>query len=511
MPKYLALEWDTYEARLVVARSAGKSVEVEQAFAVPLADGGEPNNDDLGQRRAAACSERGVKHCQALIAVPRGKTELRVLQVPPAPDEELPDLVRFQALRQFTSLGDDWPLDFVRLQSPDAQQIRVLAATVPPQVITDLQQICTALEAPPAHFVLRSFASVSFYHRCAPDARCRLLVELFSDEVDLTVAAAGQVVLLRSVRLPSEARATALVGEIRRTLAAVRNQLADQVVDAVTLVGSDAELGDLPATLREQLGLEVTSFDPCSAAGLTPAMRASLPAGGGRFGALLGMVHDAAENLPHGIDFLNPRRRPKPPDRRRRYVWVAAAAASLLILIVGGLVWQIQQGSSRIKALQESSKAMDPDLKEVQEMQADVQVIDTFVAGNVNWLDQLHDLSNEFPPPSDAMVDVATFQSLSGGGGEMFLDGYVRDPGVIEQLESKLRREGRRVSGSGTQFEERQPELRWGFKERIVILPVDRAAEASRAEPVSKPSPKPPPKPAPPDGKLADNRQEVQP
>jgi hypothetical protein len=27
------------------------------------------------------------------------------------------------------------------------------------------------------------------------------------------------------------------------------------------------------------------------------------------------------------------------------------------------------------------------------------------------------------------------------------------------------------VTGSGTQFDERQPELRWEFKEKIVVLP----------------------------------------
>jgi hypothetical protein len=220
------------------------------------------------------------------------------------------------------------------------------------------------------------------------------------------------------------------------------------------------------------------------------------------------MVHDAAEGRPHGIDFLNPRRRPKPPDRRRRYVWVAAAAASLVLLLVGTLVWQIQHRGSRIKGLQAASNAMDPQIKEIQKMLADVDVIDTFVAGDVNWLDELYELSEEAPPPHEAIVDIATFQTLSGGGGEMILDGYVSDPGVIERLESKLRDGRHKVTGSGTQFEERQPDLRWGFHERIVVLPADpSAAEDGPAERPAKPSPKP----APPAGKLADTRKEVQP
>ena len=53
----------------------------------------------------------------------------------------------------------------------------------------------------------------------------------------------------------------------------------------------------------------------------------------------------------------------------------------------------------------------------------------------------------------------------------MFLEGYVRDPAVIESMETRLRDARRQVTGGGTQFDERQPELRWEFKEKIVVLP----------------------------------------
>ena len=192
--------------------------------------------------------------CQALVAVPRGKIELRLLQVPPAPEEELPELVRFQALRQFTSLGEDWPLDFVQLQSADPQQVRVLAAAVAPAVVDEVRQVCAALESPPTSLVLRPFAAASFYSRYVAADRCRLMVELFAEEADLNVVAAGQVLLLRSVRLPTHDRDAALVGEIRRTLAAARNQLGDQAVEAVMLLGGEAELGSLPQCPARPIG-----------------------------------------------------------------------------------------------------------------------------------------------------------------------------------------------------------------------------------------------------------------
>lgn len=488
MARLLALEWDPREARLVVARTTGKVLEVEQAFTVPLGagvetaggdpTGGEGGSPDIGPRLAAACRERNVGRCQALVAVPRGKIELRVLQVPPAPEEELPELVRFQALRQFTSLGEDWPLDFVRLQSTDEQQTRVLAATVAPPVVAEIRQVCAALESPASSIVLRPFASASLFSRYAADGRCRLLVELFAEEADLNVVAGGQVLLLRSVRLPTHDRDAALVGEIRRTLAAARNQLSDQPVEVVALLGGPAELGGLPSDLRGQLGLDVESFDPLDRVTLSAEARSGMADCSGRFAALLGMVYDDAEGRPHGIDFLNPRQRPKPPDRRRRYAWVAAAAAGLLLVLGGLVAWQIQQYNRRLEALRAESKELDEPVKTAEKLRADVAVIDAFAAGDVNWLEQLYELSEKFPSAENATVDTATFNSLADGGGQIFLEGYVRDPSVIEDMESRLRDAQHQVTGGGTQFDERQPELRWEFKEKIVVLPPQKEEAA---------------------------------
>jgi hypothetical protein len=237
------------------------------------------------------------------------------------------------------------------------------------------------------------------------------------------------------------------------------------------LLGGDAELGALPGVLRDQLGLEVEAFDPLDRASLTTEARRSLADRSGRFAALLGMVYDEAEGRRHGIDFLKPRQRPQPPNRGRRYAVVGAAAASLLLVLAGLIAWQIQGYSRRLSGLQIESKNLDAPVKEAQKLKAEVEVIDVFAAGDVNWLDQLHELSQEFPSAADAVVDSATFSTQTEGGGQMYLEGYVRDPAVIEQMESRLRDERHQVTGSGTQFDERQPELRWQFKEKIVVLP----------------------------------------
>ena len=473
MSKLLAVEWDSREIRVAVARLAAKTVVIEEAFAVALGDAAETTLDDTAERLAAACNEKGIGRCPALVGVPRAKTELRVLQVPPSPDDELPEMVRFQALRQFTTLGEDWPLDFVPLDSGDDQQTRVLAAAISPQLAADLQRVCAGIDAHDSKLVLRPCASASLYGRAAVDDHCRLLVELFSEEADLNVVVSGQVVFLRTVRLASADQATALVGEIRRTLAAAQNQLGEQRIEGVTLVGNDAELQDLRTVLEKQLELPIEAFDPFSQVRLGASVEQTLPEHPGRFASLLGMLLDEAEGRRHGIDFLNPRRRPVAPDRRQRYAWVGGAVAALIALMIVGVWWRIHQYEGQLKNLKTQDEGWNEKVTIANQLRTDVALVDRFQDGNVNWLNEIYELSQKLPDSNESIVDMATFTTLPGGG-QVALEGYVSDPAVIEDMESKLRDTQHQVTGSGTHYDERRQEFHWGFKERIVVLPKNR-------------------------------------
>ena len=132
---------------------------IDLAFAVELdaRDGGEGAAEvNVGERIAAAMAARRIGHCDTIVAVGRSGVELRLLSLPPAPDEELPELVRFQAVRQFSALGDDWPLDFFPIdqQRPDLPR-SVLAAAISPELVAQIQQNCAAAELKLRRLVLR--------------------------------------------------------------------------------------------------------------------------------------------------------------------------------------------------------------------------------------------------------------------------------------------------------------------------------------------------------------------
>ena len=192
----------------------------------------------------AALESQDITRASVLVAVPRSSAEVRVLQLPPTPDDELPDMVRMQALRQFSTIGANWPLDFVRLESSGADgSDQILATTISPQLVASIEGACATHQATASRLVLRPFASGSLIQRAvgAQLPSCYMVIELLGKEADLTVMLKNQVAFMRTIRLPSEADATvqsrAIMGELRRTIAAAQNQTQGTSIEQIVLCG----------------------------------------------------------------------------------------------------------------------------------------------------------------------------------------------------------------------------------------------------------------------------------
>src|SRR5262249_33147980 len=187
-----------------------------------------------------------------------------------------------------------------------------------------------------------------------------LLIDLSPAEADLTVVVDRRVVFTRTARLSADVlanpeEAKALVSEIRRTLAAVHNQLGTRRVEAVYVLGATPQHAAVCAKLQADLNLPCRTVDPLAEThigrevtnGLAPA--ATRPLAG-----LLGALWDEAEGVLPAIDFLHPRR-PPPPKRSQRPLLLGAAAAALLLLFAGVLGIRIFLLNRQIGVLQASA------------------------------------------------------------------------------------------------------------------------------------------------------------
>src|SRR4051794_24597364 len=161
MSRFVGLEWDAKEARVVIGRKRTSGVAVDHALVVPLPqrEEGTTAEPDVGSVLARALADQGVARSEALVAVGRASIELRFLSTPPVPEDELPDVVRFQAMRQFTTLGDNWPLDFVPLGPNADGGMNVLAAAISPELLEQIRKDCSVAGITVSRLVLRPFAA----------------------------------------------------------------------------------------------------------------------------------------------------------------------------------------------------------------------------------------------------------------------------------------------------------------------------------------------------------------
>jgi Tfp pilus assembly PilM family ATPase len=485
MSQLLALEWNATEARIAAASVFGSRPIIEHAFSVSLRPSeaeGEPAGVDVGQRIAAALAARGIARVDAMLSIGRASIELRQLSLPPTPDDELPDMVRFQAMREFNELDENWLLDFLPIgESADGAR-NVLAAAIDSRLIEQLQTTCRKASLKPKRLILRPCAAASLFERARGDAETRptLLVDLLSDEVDLTVMERGKAIFLRTTRLGGDPiedadHAGALAGEIRRTTAAAQNQLGGERVEAVVLCGAGEKHAALARSLEERLGSPTTLFDPFEGLQLDPELRRNLPDHPGRFAPLLGILLAEAENRPHGIDFLHPRRRPKPPSRHRRFV----APAVAVLLVVGWIIvrgWmESAQLADEIDYLKAESKQWDQATAQAEKLQGKVAEIERWASTDVVWLDELRMLSEKFPSAKEAMLtDLTLGGSAAKGGGEMKMAGFVRSPAAIDAIEQNLRDARHHVEGKGSREDPSTKGYSWRFDTSLFVEKEDR-------------------------------------
>jgi len=478
MAQLLTLEWDSYEARVAVARSRGEDVIIEQAFSVALLprDAGQTVADvNVGERIAAALAARHLGRMDTLVAVGRASIELRLLTVPPATDDELPALVRFQAMQHFAAFGDDWTLDFVPIDAGTDAGRNVLAAAISAKLVQQIEQTCLAAGLTPRRLIMRPFAAASLLRRHDPDSehRVRLMVDLLTDEADLTVMVDRTVVFIRTVRLPGHAdspdSSSVLLGEIRRTMAAAQNQLGGQRVQLVVLSGTGEEHAALKSLVEEDLSLPVQLFDPFAGLRLSRELRSHPPDAPGRFAPLLGLLIDEAAGNDHAIDFLHPRRKPEPPSRRRTFILAGAAVAAVLLFVAGlvslqfaRLHWKQTSLTGQFESLEKKSEAADEQISRAAE-------IDQWTRSDVTWLDELRELSLEFPPADDAIVTQMQIGSRSKGGGNIAMEGFVRSSEVIDKMERVLRDEQHGIVGTDFEEDSSLEGYNWRFLETLTV------------------------------------------
>ncbi|MCM2371685.1 type IV pilus biogenesis protein PilM [Aporhodopirellula aestuarii] len=485
MPR-IALDWDDEQIRMVAADQSGRQVRLRAAAVVPIGD------RDLTTALQDLIKDHSLEKGECLVAVGRDRAELRQMEFPPVPLDELPDMVRFQAIRQFASAGDSAAIDYITTHV-DTDGIKAIVAATGPTQLTPIQKTIETAGWTLHRVALRPIAAAALYRmkvaRPAPATDIEsqptiALIDLVADEAEIVLLRGGEIAFVRSVRLPahpassapvSHARTNSLAGEIRRSL------IACGAVGSpcnVVMWGTEDRHGEEIKLLAERISqqqdapCETRLIDPLELVGADDSIRTSTGSMVGRLAPLVGLLVADAGNANELIDFLNPRRTIEVKTDKRK----VAAMVGIPLALAMTIVWMLWGNLARLDEQIEQQTAVNAELKQKtkssDKMIDKTELIDQFLDGDVNWLDEFERLAGSMPAADELIVkEVSAISNSRGGGGRIVVTGLVTSPEVIDAFETALRDESHQVTGDKVTQLATDDAYRWQMTETIAVAP----------------------------------------
>ena len=465
MVKKLAIDWDESELRLVAAQCSGNNVKVTDARVIPIEDG-------ILQTLRTALDGRGMDNTETLIAIGRGQAELRELQLPPVPEEELPDMVRFQAGKSFATAGENATVDYLVTNRSDSG-VEMIAAALGPQELSKLRGVCEAASLVAKRISIRPLSAAALYliKQERSSANDTVLIDLLSGEAEIVVARGGRVVFVRTVRMPSaeEARGRALAGELKRSLVACGSSGA---LERVVLWGRAAVHSQDVEMLVEATDSKVEVLDPFSLVEVDRNTKENLPEHVGRLAPLVGLLVADESGADRLLDFLNPRKRVEVVENPYRKYIIAGVPVALAALVAFLVYRQLGVLDAQIEQLKTVNVVKGKGVKAADVSIARTELVDKYLDGDVNWLNEIRRLAEKMPESDKLIVrSVSGTTNARSGGGTMQVLGAVTKPAVIDEFEGAVRDDFRSVQGNGASELRTSDQYRWSFEETIEIQP----------------------------------------
>lgn len=424
MAEILAIEWGRGQLVCVEADTARGQVTVKRCAVIAWPDDTDLTTRPLqaGQWLKEELRRLGISSRQAVAAVSREDTMVRHLELPNVPENELPDMVRFQAATKSSQPLDKLLLDYLPLPPRATFEGRdVLMATVPTSLADSIRQVLHEAGLDLLALGVTSVAASELIVRAHgetvrnPDV-FSLVVARLGNRIEISILRGPHLVSSHSTQLmegtpPQQQQA--LFAQINRSLVALQRVIGSVAIGQVWLVGSENEARPHHDAFAGRFGCPVEIVDPLSipevhvAAAELPAERAQYV---GPIGMLLGQGEARAAA---GVDFLHPR---KPVVAKDWKQWrPAMIAAGLIVVLAGGYVIRHQHVSSladEIAALQQKDLELNQLLDDGQPTLDSAKAVQDWQDANVVWLDPMSRIVGAMPGTDRLYLTEWTFNKM---------------------------------------------------------------------------------------------------
>jgi Tfp pilus assembly PilM family ATPase len=422
MSDFLALDWERRQLACVVAHVSKSRVRVEQCFrlAWPADIDAEAAPDRAGNWLKEELRRRGIATKDVLVSLPREEAVVRRLELPDAPDDELPDLVRMQAATKSSSSLDQLLLDFLPLpREAGADRREVLMTTIPAADGTRLRKGLQAAGLELAAIGLSPLGAAEIAarverHRRLDSAATSLVVARHGPRVEISLMRRDHLVFTHSALLEggSEERDNqAILAEITRATVAQQKLLAGGTISRAWVLGTEAETRSLCEALQARLSCPAETIDPLALVQVSsePADFAETRAA---LAGPIGMLLARAERTVEAIDFLSPRKPVPKTDRRKIDMMIRGGLVAALLL--GAFVWlqfHLAALDGEIESRQQEVSELTSAIQKAQPDVTAANTIDEWDRGRVDWTAQMRAINESM---TDRLyLTSLTFEAIS--------------------------------------------------------------------------------------------------
>ncbi|MDC0935512.1 hypothetical protein OAS39_04435 [Pirellulales bacterium] len=477
MSRAIAIHFHEAGARAVLVEQRGDRVSLAAEAEVSW-----HNADDdraRGRRLADAISSWKPARTPVVAAVARNGLTWQNFELPPAPEEDLADLVHLQADRD-QAVDEAGALDFLALEGNAHQSYRVWAVAASQAQVASVTSICSAASLAVAALAPLELGWPLLMQAVKSPGRAgssTLAAAITTGQATVWSSHDDRVQLLRTAPLPTGADAAAmkaLSGELRRTSLTLASRGGEPPSRWLLLCESTHRDALVELAREHSQDADVVEF---SQFGRTDDAEPSITA---LNAPLIGLASNLAEGKSPAIDLLHPRQRPKPQSRTRIY----SLAATAVIAAVGAVVWQGYNNlNAPLVAAAEATAEVEELTPMIEALESDVeqrQRVADWLAKSPNLMDAVATLSlrlrpEELDSESFSVEQDATVTRLTQSETSFTVVTAIPNADVAGAIENRLRDDRLIVSRQRLEKAEDAPA---GYGHRLIVQ-IEKAPDSA--------------------------------
>lgn len=413
----IAIDWESHQLCGLEAEVSKGRVRVRHSFCLKWPEEIDPVGDpqQAGSWLKGELSRLGISGKSVLISLPREDAVVRQLDLPNAPDEELPDLVRLQAETKSAASLDKLLMDYLPLPVPaDAVGRGVLMVTVAHQTVNQIRAVLKAADLELESIGVSSVATSELTDRTEQRRgfdphETILVIGRHGDRVEISIMRQRHLLFAHSTQLSgesSDADNKLILSEVNRSVIALSTLLEGKRIERAWVIGDDDENVSLIEFLGGRLSCPVEALDPFELNEVT--VSSALPERRAMFAGPLGVLLEKSGAATESLDFLAPRKPVVKPDRTRARMSIAAVGLLLIFGVAyGGMYFHLSRLDAQLESLRKDYSDMDREIKDGKPILKSSKLVGNWEQRNINWLDQLQE-----------------YQELSPGTDQIYLKSY---------------------------------------------------------------------------------------